>query len=442
MAPKFGTSGLRGLVVDLQAELVSQYVTAFVATCAKGTALYVGRDLRASSPDIAGMVIAAARDAGADVVDCGAVPTPALALVSIKAGASAIMVTGSHIPADRNGLKFYTPEGEISKADEATILGALGVDLTGSGSLKQEDINGNYVARYVDAFGPTALDGLKIGAYTHSTVGRDLLIEILRQLGAVVTELERSDTFIPVDTEAVSDDARRKLQRWASSFDAVVSMDGDGDRPMLTDENGKLVAGDILGQITAHALGAKVVVTPISSNTAVHSLGFDQVINTRIGSPFVIAGMVGLENCVGYEANGGFLLGYEARGLSPLLTRDSMLPIVATLAEAREQGVSALVAKQPKRFTASDRLVDFPTDASAKIIQNIQKDPTILLEPIGLTHARTDLTDGVRMICEDAIIHVRPSGNAPELRLYVEGDSEGRCIELLRRGLQQLEALK
>ena len=126
MAPKFGTSGLRGLVVELTPDLVADHIRAFLAACPTGTGLWVGRDLRPSSPDLAAVVLQAARAAGLTTVDCGAVPTPALALAAMNAGAAAVMVTGSHIPADRNGLKFYLPHGEIAKTDEAAILAALG----------------------------------------------------------------------------------------------------------------------------------------------------------------------------------------------------------------------------------------------------------------------------------------------------------------------------
>ncbi len=125
MSPKFGTSGLRGLVTDLTPDLVGAHVMAFLRACPVGTGLFVGRDLRPSSPDIAAMVAKAAQAAGVQVTDCGAVPTPALALAAMQAGASAVMITGSHIPADRNGLKFYTPAGEITKAHESAILAAL-----------------------------------------------------------------------------------------------------------------------------------------------------------------------------------------------------------------------------------------------------------------------------------------------------------------------------
>ena len=157
MPPKFGTSGLRGLVVALTPELVAAHVQAFLVACPVGTGLYVGRDLRPSSPDIAQMVIDAAVAAGVDVVDCGDVPTPALALAAMNAGAGAVMITGSHIPADRNGLKFYTPAGEITKDDEAGILAALGQVRAGSGAVTQADVGPAYVARYVDAFGGDAL---------------------------------------------------------------------------------------------------------------------------------------------------------------------------------------------------------------------------------------------------------------------------------------------
>ncbi|MDX7953674.1 phosphomannomutase, partial [Lichenihabitans sp. Uapishka_5] len=121
---KFGTSGLRGLVTDLVGGPAQAWTRAFLdhrdQAGAGGRLLLVGRDLRASSPGIAADCIAAAKAAGWRVADCGAVPTPALALEAMRRDAAAVMVTGSHIPDDRNGLKFYKP-AEISKDDEAAI---------------------------------------------------------------------------------------------------------------------------------------------------------------------------------------------------------------------------------------------------------------------------------------------------------------------------------
>lgn len=452
MAPKFGTSGLRGLVVELTEAVVTDYVTAFLANCDTGGTIYVGYDLRESSLGIAEFVHNAARAIGIHVVDCGAIPTPALALAADKAKAGAIMVTGSHIPADRNGLKFYTTRGEILKDDETLITLALGqtrrMPHTGLMQSSTAPVK-QFIARYVGAFGP-ALAGRRIGVYTHSAVGRDVLMQTLAGLGAEVVELARSDVFIPVDTEALDPDTAEMLAKWARdhNLDAIASTDGDSDRPMLTDETGTIIAGDILGQITSQELGATVVVTPISSNSGVHQKRFGQVVQTQIGSPYVIAGMAqhSQESVVGYEANGGYLLGFTAQGpagsLPPLTTRDSFLPIIVPLIAAQGRGLSERVAQEPRRYTAADRLQDIPTKASAELVTELSDTPKAraeFLQFTGSTSGTPDLTDGIRMHLENgAIVHVRPSGNAPELRLYVEADSPENARTLLHLGLDVL----
>ena len=460
MAPKFGTSGLRGLVTELTDDLVSAHVAAFCAACPTGTGLWVGRDLRPSSPALAATVARAARSAGLAVTDAGAVPTPALAMAAMADGAAAVMVTGSHIPADRNGLKFYTPAGELTKAGEAAILAALGGAVPaspGPAPVPRDGAGAAWVARVAAAFGGRALAGLTVGLYAHSAVGRDMLAAGLAACGARVVELGRSETFIPVDTEAVDAATRAQLAAWATAdkagggLDAIVSTDGDGDRPLLTDAAGRVIPGDVLGQITAAALGAETVVTPVSSNTGVEAgARFARVIRTRIGSPFVIAGMEAAGGRVaGYEANGGFLLGFDAEGpagpLPALMTRDSLLPIVAVLAEARRAGgVAARVAAEPARFTAADRLTEVPTDRSAALVAALTADAAArdaFLAPLGLGAASTDTTDGLRITATGGrIVHVRPSGNAPELRLYAEAESQAAADGLLAAGLARLAA--
>lgn len=454
MAPKFGTSGLRGLVVDLTPELVADHVQAFIRACPVGTGLFVGRDLRPSSPAIAGMVADAACAVGLAVTDCGDVPTPALALAAMEAGAAAVMITGSHIPADRNGLKFYTPEGEITKAHETAILGALGgysEPIIGPDVVQNSTAGDAYIARFVTAYG-SALTGLRIGVYSHSAVGRDMLLDVFAQLGADIVELGRSPDFIPVDTEAVDPAIRVQLKTWAveHSLDAIISTDGDGDRPLMTDAAGTVIVGDVLGQITGAALMAAVAVTPVSSNTGAEGK-FASVIRTRIGSPYVIAGMETVSaDVVGYEANGGFLLGFAARGpvggVPPLMTRDAVLPLVAPLALARAAGgLAALVVAEPARFTAADRLQEVPTEKSKALVAKFD---TNAVERAGFlasfdgVEAGIDRTDGLRMTLQDGrIVHLRPSGNAPELRLYVEANSVDAAGATLATGLAALRAL-
>ncbi|ATX67497.1 phosphomannomutase [Roseinatronobacter bogoriensis] len=457
MAPKFGTSGLRGLVTDLTTELVAAHVSAFVRACQMGQGVFVARDLRDSSPRIAGDVIAAARAAGLRVTDCGATSTPALALAAQSARAAAVMVTGSHIPADRNGLKFYTPAGEITKAEEAVILAALDhppIPAREAEPLQRLDPGPDYVARMHAAYGPNALAGQRVGVWSHSAVGRDLLIATLRALGAEVIEIGRSDTFIPIDTEAVSSEARALFAAAAAEHGlaAIASTDGDGDRPLLADATGRVIPGDVLGQITARTLGAQVVVTPVSSNTGVAQMGFAQVIRTKIGSPFVIAGMEaaaagGAERVVGYEANGGFLLGFDAHGpagpLPRLLTRDSHLPIVAALIAAGTDGLAALVAQGPQRFTAADRLQEVPTARTKTLVAALAQNPTALLTPLEAGELQSlEQTDGLRLtLTSGRIVHLRPSGNAPELRLYTEAERSDLAEALLAAALAQVMAL-
>lgn len=462
MSPKFGTSGLRGLVTELTSDLVADYTRAFLAACETGGALYVGRDLRESSPRIAADVIAAARAEGVDVTDCGALPTPALALASMRAGAAAVMITGSHIPADRNGLKFYVPSGEIAKTDEQAITAHLGRSAgAGQGALQQAPGAGaDYVARYVQSFGSGALSGLRIGVYEHSSVARDIMGQVMTGLGAQVVPLGRSDVFIPVDTEALDAGTRTMLAEWCATheLDAVMSTDGDADRPMLAERNGTVVPGDVLGALTAQALGAEVLCTPVSSNSMVQQMPeFAQVDLTRIGSPFVIAAMEQVlaanraAQVVGYEANGGFLLGFEARGpaglLAPLMTRDCLLPIVAPLVAARAGGLSLgdLVAKLPPVFTAADRLQGIAPEASGALLSRLS-DVAERADffDAGGPEVGLDLTDGLRVRFEGgAVVHLRPSGNAPEFRCYAEaGDAEaardlvglhlGKLVKLLR----------
>ncbi|MDE3123051.1 MAG: phosphomannomutase, partial [Paracoccaceae bacterium] len=312
------------------------------------------------------------------------------------------------------------------------------------------EIGAAYISRYVDFFGPEALKGLTIGVYQHSAVGRDLVARILADLGAKVLPLGRSDTFIPVDTEALRPEDVDLAHGWAAdhALDAIVSTDGDSDRPLLSDHQGNWLRGDILGLLCAKALGADCVVTPVSSNTALELSGaFARTIRTRIGSPYVIAEMdtaAGSGRVVcGYEANGGFLLGTalsrEGRHLAALPTRDAVLPVISVLAASRGRSVAALCAELPQRVTWSDRIKNFPTADSRAIIAWLSDgdDATRRARIEGAFGALAgqlagiDQTDGLRMsFAGGTVIHLRPSGNAPELRCYTEADEVGQAQRL------------
>jgi len=459
---KFGTSGLRGLAVDLTGGAARRYTAAFLRhlSTVPGGRVYLARDHRASSPAIMSECAAAVRAAGLEPVDCGTLPTPALALHAMALGGPAIMVTGSHIPADRNGLKFYVAAGEITKADEAGIAAALSDAVPqGEGRAVEESAlaGDRYRQRYRGLLEPAALSNWRIGVFEHSSVARDMLVSFLTRAGADVVRLGRSEEFVAVDTEAFSDALFEPRFGWidAHKLDAIVSTDGDGDRPLVIDGNGEFVRGDVLGLVAARFLGADRVVTPVTSNSAIEGVGwFGQVVRTRVGSPFVIAGMEAAASApgvvVGFEANGGLLLGSDVtingKVLTALPTRDAVLPILAVLATAAKLGQSldGLVRSLPVRAALADRLAHVASERSASLLSRLVDEPGYAQQffaPVGQIESISTI-DGPRFsLASGDTIHYRASGNAPELRCYVEGVTPGRAKELLAWGLSAASAV-
>jgi phosphomannomutase len=438
------------------------------------------------------------------------------------------MVTGSHIPFDRNGIKFNRSGGEVLKEDEAPILDAVarvrareyarapadspfddaGAFRTGRAPelpAPDEAAETRYRRRYLDAFPAGALEGLRIAFYEHSAVGRDLLPDLLEDLGADVVRVGRSDTFIPIDTEAISAERLAELQALADrvraehgSLDALVSTDGDSDRPMLLgmDEAGgvRFFGGDVLGAVVAEYVGADAIVVPVSANDAIDR-HFEPrgvpVVRTRIGSPWVIAEMArtDADRIVGWEANGGFLVGsrleLEGGTLEPLPTRDAALPLLAALHAARRDGISLveLFGRLPARFSRAALLDQVPRPRSLAVLEafgpgdpalrgvrweedgivvvpregperpaagteaarlhELRRRLTAHLAPAGLGELRAlDALDGLRLsVAGGEVAHVRPSGNAPQLRIYATADTPERARAIVEEGVREPDGL-
>jgi len=479
----FGTSGARGLADDMSDRVCYAYTAAFLDWLKEGglsegdKRVAIAGDFRPSTPRIMAAVGIAVADAGLEPVNCGFIPTPAVALYGLSHSIPAIMVTGSHIPDDRNGIKFYKPAGEILKSDEQamtarniTVVEEL-FDAAGAAQGMQPlppiDLTAqdDYIRRYTDFLPADCLQGKRIGVYQHSTVARDIYAEVFSALGAEVSCLGRSDVFIPVDTEAIRAEDVELAKQWGTEygFDCIVSADGDGDRPLISDESGNWLRGDVAGILTARFLQASHIATPVSCNSAVEKCGwFGKVERTRIGSPFVIEAMQqmhaeGAAGIVGYEANGGFLTGCDItrhdNTLSALPTRDALIVPLAILLLASESNtsISGLLATLPQRFTASDRIKDFPGELSkarlaplceSGLEDNIHAAQGLLGDLFGrVTDVNT--TDGIRVSFDsDEVVHLRPSGNAPELRCYTEAASETRAISMNKAGLELLASWK
>jgi len=467
----FGTSGARGLATDMTDRVCYAYTLAFLdwlreaGLLSSDNRVAIAGDFRPSTPRIMNAVGMAVRDAGLTPLNCGFIPTPAVALYGLSHGIPAIMVTGSHIPDDRNGIKFYKPAGEILKDDEQAmtarsiaipdgLFDAAGAALS-TFSLPDTDpaAQASYTRRYTDFLPEGCLSGKRIGVYQHSTVARDIIAEVFSALEAEVTCLGRSEQFVPVDTEAIRAEDVTLAKDWSATheFDCIVSADGDGDRPLVSDDRGNWLRGDVAGILCARYLQAESIATPVSCNSAVEKCGwFAHVERTRIGSPYVIQAMQqaeaeGAHGIVGYEANGGFLTGgdIKLRGctLTALPTRDALIVPLTILLLATESGVniSGLLATLPQRFTASDRIKDFPTELSqarlaplhaGDVAANIRAAEDLLGEMFGRV-VSVDATDGIRIrFASDEIVHLRPSGNAPELRCYTEAADKARSVAM------------
>jgi phosphomannomutase len=496
----FGTSGLRALVSEMTDLEVYVNARGFLEYLRERREIYrgdpvsVAGDLRPSTDRILGAVVRAVTDAGFRPEYLGRIPTPALLFRALSMKRASIMVTGSHIPFDRNGVKFARPGGEVMKVDEAGILKAVaGVraweyarkgpesPFGDDGMLLPERArplpevssagSESYLRRYLDFFPEEALSGKRVVVYQHSAVGRDLLVGILRGLRAEALPMERSDSFVPIDTEDVTDERLSELERLSSvardtigTIDAIVSTDGDSDRPLLAGitSQGKVrfYGGDLLGILVADYLRADAVVVPVSANDAVDQwFGPKGVVvkKTRIGSPYVIQGMEelqargGFRRIVGFEANGGFLTGSDlerdGRWLAALPTRDAVLPIVAALhlSVERRRSLPELFSALPPRFGKAGLIDGFPPRASRAILRRFSSEAgarelSLFFTPeLGFGRIlRSEATDGIRLYFEGGdIAHIRPSGNAPQLRIYAVADTQERANEIVRLAIAE-----
>jgi phosphomannomutase len=485
----FGTSGLRALVTDmtdLECYINGLGFLRFLEAAdglKPGSTVYLAGDLRQSTPRILAAMHQAIIDAGHKTVYCGLIPTPAVAYFGLQKHAPCIMVTGSHIPEDRNGIKFYKRGGEVLKEDELGIHEAVAAVRTAiysadSGSfdpqgalllppsLPAENAEAitAYIRRYTDVFNRKTLAGTKIVFYQHTSVGRDSLPKLLEQLGAEVVLAGRSDKFVPIDSENVTPDDQAYfkvlVKQYPDAF-AIVTTDGDADRPFVVDEHGIFHRGDVLGVVNADWLKADFAVYPVSSSDAVDRHLTEQKVawqHTRIGSPYVIsvmqeAALAGSKRIVGWEVNGGLLLGSDiqmhGKTLKALPTRDAILPIIGALVMARskKQPVSKLFGALAQRFTQAGLIDNFPGDVYKLIAARFAADTPEVRQDLGQHFSlargfgaitQINSLDGVRIYFDNGdIAHLRQSNNAPQLRIYSVADSQERADAIVKMAINE-----
>jgi phosphomannomutase len=526
IALAFGTSGLRGLVqdiTDLEAYINVKGGLRYLLSTGDippDSRVILAGDLRPSTDRLLIAVARAIVDAGCGVENAGKIPTPALVARAMAERCAGVMVTGSHIPFDRNGIKINRSVGEVLKSDEAGITrevervraeeygrsaGESAFD--SKGGLKTRTplppvdraAEEAYVRRYVNAFAGDALGGMRVVVYQHSAVGRDILPRILGAIGAEVVVSGRSDAFVALDTENVVGAQLDVLDALAIAAErdgfrphAIVSTDGDSDRPLVAavvpaEEAGpagrrvRFLAGDLLGIVVAELLSARAVAVPISANDAVLRRMRERGVllrQTQIGSPYVIAAIDAMKRegrdppIVGWEANGGFLTGSDvalAGGtLAALPTRDSTLPILANLFAAAREGtaLTRIWDRLPARFGQSGLLDEVPVAVTRKLMARLvppgevaEMDfsgavppawnelramlARVFVPALGFDDiVRINVVDGVRVTFKSGdVAHVRPSGNAPQLRIYANSDSQARADRIVADGLREPDGI-
>ncbi|MBN1526019.1 MAG: hypothetical protein JW919_00335 [Candidatus Omnitrophica bacterium] len=547
---KFGTSGLRDFDANLRDSEVYINTRGFIdylfglgkekGGIARGDTISLAADFRPTSriDRIPRAVALAIIDSGCKIDWCGMVPTPTVTYYGMQQGRASIMVTGSHIAYGMNGIKFNRPNGEILKEEEKPIMASVAKvreqlyaqSLAGSlfddngyfkkeeeltpsqrGLLSAADIDlksldaqarALYIQRYKDVFGDI-LAGQEIVFYQQTAVGREILPEIFEALGAKVERVGRLDetqTFYPVDTEKMTQKVRDELRGMAKAYEqkyghkptAVITTDGDSDRPVFCDENGEFLPGDKLGVLTSMFLKPSFVALPVTCNSAAVDMLKDMGIRTKltqVGSPYINKAMLDElaerpdARAAGYEANGGYLhigntWSVNGKTLAGLPTRDAALPLISSLALSKEKEVpvselfklfnrhtnaaviddttpgcenytSAIGKTIIQNISPRDKTIEAVDFAAGKVIRKDGKEAALssnaelerfmrdtqtrLSKYFKSQHgfeaiARINYLDGVRIYFSNGdIVHLRPSGNMPEFRIYAEASTQARA---------------
>lgn len=371
-----------------------------------GSRVAIASNLHPSTHNILCAVTRGIIDVGMEPIHCGYLPSPALSYYGIQNGCPSIMVTGNSLPFDHNEIHLMTSHDGLSVEELPGILASVAqvrrVEYRRIALQSLFDDEGYfhprhvaplapavteaqalYIDRYLKAFPLDSLCGMRIGLYEHSAVGRDIIFDILKQLGAEVHPFGRSNSFTAIDSESMSSDFLTEIQEMTKELterigplDAIVSTDVDGKYPLLLPQNPKqpttfmFVSGDLLGMLVAHALEADVLAVPISSTDAIERHFTEKKVHverTCIGSSFVINAMKSLpgHRRVGWETNGAFFtsspLTTESGTLEPLPSPDAVLPLITALRTAQLAGhsVGELLQAFPPRCSRTGLLNEF-----------------------------------------------------------------------------------
>ncbi len=445
----FGTNGVRGVTnVDLTPQFVTRLGLA-IGTYFSGKDILLGWDSRTSSEYIASIVKGCLLACGCDVYEVGLAPTPVIQYLVKRHGfKGAVIVTASHNPPEYNGIKVVGPNGiEIPRSEEEKIEEIYWTEkftLTDFRNIGRAQEARYLIDTYIeDVLSRVDVDkiakaGFRVVVDCANGAASVIVPELLRRAKVKYLAVNSNpDGLFPSRVpeprpDTVQDTVKILLEL---KCDLAVAYDGDADRSIFIDDQGRFMWGDRSGTIIAEFLVdkerefEKIVVTPVSSSKLVEEVLSSRglrIVWTPVGAINVSYKILETNAMCGFEENGGFLYTRHHPVRDGPMTTMLMLEL---LAETRAK-LSQLHDKLPKYYAVKLRVEIRPEDRPKfeKVLEVLKSE---------YAQYRQTFVDGIRVDMEDGWFLVRPSGTEPIIRIFVEHRDPEKAKELAEK-LQKL----
>ncbi len=430
----FGTNGIRG---DAEKLFTNQFCfdigrvfSIFLSQKKiKNKKIAFAMDSRASSRRIKMAVIAGIAPQY-EILDEGIIPTPALNyFVKIK-DCAGIMVSGSHIEEKLNGLKFFVGPEEISKKDEVIIENIYDKEkerIPYSQMEKrvfQENEAKNLYIKMLIGLAEEPFSGFKVvvdaGNGTQSETIPQALEKLKIKVIRINCDLRKPIICRDTETEGAFSGLQKEVLKQQANFG--LGVDADGDRAIFVDEKGFSLPGEVSCSIIAKYSPAQTIVTPINTSSVVEHIG-KKVVRTKVGVLYVVEAMKKNNSLVGFESNGGFVSGEIFYG------RDAGSATIKMLNIMKKTGkkLSQLVDELPKFYIIKEK-TDCPRRFNKLIFAKVKEK---------YKGKRTEDLDGLKVWADaESWILFRPSGNAPEFRVFAEAKAKEKAEKLVKEGME------
>jgi len=432
MGKYFGTDGIRGIVGEtLTEEFVARLGRAagsVLASRGGRPTVVIGRDTRGSGEALEAALIEGLCGAGADAIRAGVLPTPAVAHVAAALGVEAgAVISASHNPHEWNGIKFFDGAGfKLSDDLEAAIERALDDPPAGgaAGRLQQD---GKSVALYEAHLQglSVGLSGLRVVVDCANGAASDVAPRVLETLGATVMTLHAEPDGANINAGCGALHPEVMAQAAAvHGADLGLALDGDADRVIFADEQGRVVDGDqVLAICAEHLKGAGALAGDVVVGTQLSNLGLEialrrmgaELARARVGDRYVLEEMQRRSAVLGGEPSGHTIF------LNHATTGDGLLTAIMVTNVMRRRGepLSALAGLM-------ERVPQTCMNVAVGRAPDLQADPVIAR---AIESATAALNGEGRLV-------VRPSGTEPVVRVMVEG-LDPALVQQVAEGIAQ-----